>query len=63
MPTRDQQKQRYHDFRAAAKRLAVGAGVVVPDYATVQMCEGGAFVEATIWVGENELNERGPRDA
>jgi len=55
--TREQQKARYQAFqRAGRARAALSNGeIAVPDQPEVLMVEGGAFVEARIWVPEGEI--------
>ena len=55
--TREQQKARYQAFQRAGRTKAVASmgHLSVPDQPDVQMVEGGAFVEARIWVPEGEI--------
>lgn len=55
MPTWDKRKAHYHAARAAAIRLAP-AGVEVTLSSAVQVLQdGGAYVEAQIFVSEPEI--------
>lgn len=51
---REAQKHRYQLYRERAKALyerkAKAFSVQVPYYANVQECEGGAYVDAIVWV-------------
>lgn len=53
---RREQKRRYERFRQAARVLAGrGVPVEVPEYSNVQVVEGGAYVEAQMFVSDKEL--------
>ena len=55
--TREQQKARYQAYqRAGRARAAVSGGEIsVPDQPDVLMVEGGAFVEARLFIPESEI--------
>ena len=42
-------------YRSAARRIFGMKDLIVPRHGNVQMVEGGAFVEATIWVADVDL--------
>ena len=42
------------EFRTAAKRLHGEPSMSVSPWAAVQRCSGGAFVELTLWVPDDE---------
>lgn len=42
-------------YRECARELTVRYGnIIIPEHAPVQMAEGGAFVEAVIWMAEDD---------
>lgn len=43
---RERQKREYHAYREAAK----ASGLEIPDHANVQTVEGGAYVEAHVFI-------------
>lgn len=51
-PTVPRGKERRERFRDAARRLYARDGFDVPLHADVHPVEGGAFVEAVVWVPE-----------
>lgn len=56
---RDGEKRRLLAFREAAQRMSLGAGFSVPLHAAVQPCEGGAFVDALVWVPNEAIQGKG----
>lgn len=57
---REAGKARYQQFREQAKAIARWQpGIEVPEFANVQPCEGGAFVEAVIFVPDGIAAEDG----
>lgn len=58
--TRDESKQLYEDYRNKAKQLAAEGTddelqLSVVQYANVQLCEDGAFVECQVWIPKGLL--------
>lgn len=49
-------KQQRERFRDAARRLYARDGFDVPLHADVHPVEGGAFVEAVVWVPDKEAS-------
>ena len=55
---RNAQKRRYQAFKDAAKRLAAqGVPVEVSEHSAVQFVEGGAYVDAMLFVSDAELKQ------
>jgi len=51
-------KARYLAYREAAREIfRLHRGVTIPEHATVQMVEDGAFVEAVVWVPRERREE------
>jgi hypothetical protein len=50
--TRQEVKEKYESYRRAAKHIVRGSQMRVDDVATVWVTEGGAYVEASIWIPE-----------
>ena len=48
-------KERNDAYREAARRLYARDGFQVPHFGSVQPSEGGAFVEAMVWVPATAL--------
>lgn len=49
-------KARYEQAREAARaKYSRFPRVTVPENANVLLCEGGAYVESMVWVGDDEL--------
>jgi hypothetical protein len=54
--SREALKSRYQKARDAARaRFGQSTEITVPETATVMLCPDGAYVEAMVWVGEDEL--------
>ena len=53
----DRSKERYNRFREVAKQIHNTPFLKIPDHASVQICEGGAYVDAHVFIPDSFLDE------